>query len=371
MSFWQGLKAMFGFSRDIGVSEDISGYLIFPLKLKNKKLTLNKKLIVPKNFALVIVSEGKILDVFPEGEHMLGVVSLPEASKKFKLYKPDKDGNPINSFPCDAFYVNLNLQEKQPFTINKKLRFKTSVDGRYWIKPRGELNFKIINVKLFFASILQISPKIKLSKLDGIMQDFFEEPIIQTFKKENYLYSSFTENVDVLEEAIIPKLNKILIKQGVEVTRIDFLEHDVSKNIQRREERKKQQQEELNIKQQKEQYLQDLNQSQTNMFGVNNDLNSSNSENNSKLCLDEKIFSANWVGLESLNKGKINLNQFETSLDCQFIQNQINQQKKFNGLSDDCSTNNCNLLENQNISNIKAKWEGIDELNNFIKKNKK
>lgn len=367
MGFWEGLRAMFGLSKNIGVSEDISGYLIFPLKLKKKSVTLNRKLMVPKDFMLAFVSEGKILDVFPAGEHMLTAVTMPKASSRFKLYKPDKDGNPVESFPCEAYYVSLLPQANQEFELQRKVRYKTAVDGRYWVRPKGEISFVVKDATLFLANILENTPKIKVSKVDKAMNEFFQEPIYRALKKKNYTFSSFRENVQELEESILEPLNLNSLKKGVEVFRVDIESVSACKRILKKEEADKLAEQEKMLAQQRREL--EENSSIFKAIQQSEDSQKQSLEILNQIVQNDTTESNDgWQGLESFSKGNINLKEIGSQEEYEQIRTQFHSGSQTSQCSS--STESATNAKDSNVQTGTAKWGGINEVNESVKTNR-
>lgn len=220
MKFFDAIKNLF--SKDIKVKQDISQYLVYPLKLKRGKIWLNSKIQVPENFVAVITRKKRVLDFLPAGEHSLTLIALPLCKKRFRLHKPDKYGKPIKNFKAKTLLINLTQQKNLKLAISRKLKYKTSVDGKFWVKPSFEIDFYVSDAQRFLQTLFKNSESAwnvrKPKYVNQILSDLFEINLFKLLRKENYLISSFKQNKKYLANALLPKFNKVADKYGIGIT---------------------------------------------------------------------------------------------------------------------------------------------------------
>ena len=231
MKFFDAIKKLF--SKDIKVKQDISQYLIYPLRLKRGKIWLNSKIQVPENFVAVITHKKRVLDFLPAGEHSLTPLSLPLCKKRFRLHIADKDGKLIKNFKAKTLLINLAQQKNFKSAISRKLKYKTSVDGKFWVKPSFEIDFCVNNAQKFLQTLLKNSESAwnvrKPKYVNQILSGLFEISLFKLLRKENYLIASFKQNKKYLANALLPKFNKVADKYGVNITEMQVCDVIFSK----------------------------------------------------------------------------------------------------------------------------------------------
>ncbi|MDD4816046.1 MAG: SPFH domain-containing protein [Clostridia bacterium] len=227
-----GLIAYFKkkFSKDIKTEQDISGYLVFPFKAKNNKIYLNCKAVVPQDTVLVFGSNGKTFDCLQAGETMLGAVTLPKCSKKFKLYKLNKDGSVPKDFKANAYFVSLSEHKNFEFSTYKKLKYKNEKDGKFWVDINFEIDFKVANPEKLLQFLLTQYAYLKPNESESILGDWLSDFVTTQMLKTDYMRSNFQENKAELLQVLFLKVQKNLSNIGAELIDLRFKEIKMSKS---------------------------------------------------------------------------------------------------------------------------------------------
>ena len=125
--------------------------LVITQKLKRKGIKLNTKLVVPRNFAFVLLKNGKVLDCLRQGEYVLSTATLPKAIRKLNLYS---NANKLKYIPAEACFVNLNDFD-QVVWQTKKIELEDKKYGVFKITASGKFNFRIVDEEKFLEFLLK------------------------------------------------------------------------------------------------------------------------------------------------------------------------------------------------------------------------
>jgi membrane protease subunit (stomatin/prohibitin family) len=206
--------------------------------LLNNSIKIGTKLLVKQNQVAVIVDEGEVCDVLPEGIHTLTVNTLPRLAAKKHW---DRRFNA--SFRCDIYFVSLTLFDNLKWGMINSLIIRDNDFGSVAIKCFGNCAFKVVDAKVFMKELFgkitsfnddDISLYIKtlittgitdmllekrLSALDFVTNyDKFEMEDFQIVREKFALCGLFLqrlniENITIPEE--IEKLINIKIEENI------------------------------------------------------------------------------------------------------------------------------------------------------------
>ena len=116
--------------------------------LLNNSIKIGTKLMVKQNQVAVFVYNGEVLDVLPEGIHVLNVQTLP----KLAAYKHwDKRFN--SSFKCDIYFVSLVLFDNLKWGMVNSLIIRDNDFGSVAIKCFGNFSFKVVDASLIMKEL--------------------------------------------------------------------------------------------------------------------------------------------------------------------------------------------------------------------------
>lgn len=116
--------------------------------LLDKAVKINTKLLVKQNQVAVLVCDGTVLDVLPEGVHVLDGKTLPKLAK----YKNFEKKMP-SSFNCEIYYVYLTLFENLKWGMVNSLILRDNDFGSLAIKCFGNFSFKVTDASLFMSNL--------------------------------------------------------------------------------------------------------------------------------------------------------------------------------------------------------------------------
>ena len=127
-------------------TEDSVFVLRYPLL--NNSIKIGTKLLVKANQVAVIVDDGAVLDVLPEGIHELTVENLPKLAAKKHW---DKRFN--SSFRCEIYFVSLTLFDNLKWGMVNSVIVRDNDFGSIAIKCFGNCAFKVTNAGDFMTNL--------------------------------------------------------------------------------------------------------------------------------------------------------------------------------------------------------------------------
>lgn len=127
-------------------SEESIFVLRYPLL--NNTLHTDTKLLVKQNQVAVIVDNGTVLDVLPEGVHVLNPETLPHFAAHKHWGKSFK-----GSFICEVYFISLTLFDNLKWGMVNSLIIRDNDFGSIPIKCFGNFAFKISDAKVFMANL--------------------------------------------------------------------------------------------------------------------------------------------------------------------------------------------------------------------------
>lgn len=225
------IKSMF--SNTLTLPKNNDGRLVVCAN-PNGIIKVGQALVVPDEYVAVIVTKGKICDIFPKGEYDLETGIMQKATRARKLMKPDKKGNFPKKFNGYIYFINLAEYKDKPFEscygvlVKEKKLFKTTVGlkGSYSYKVTNPKKFLQVLTKEYFNLTGEL-PEKQLLLWAGETTDKF----IQA-KKLSFKY--FLNVNDVLIEGLEEHLKKEFEEIGIEILDINLTECEFSKKIQKK-----------------------------------------------------------------------------------------------------------------------------------------
>ena len=207
-----GLRSWFKskFKKEIKVDEKRVEEFVILHNLKHCELKLGSTVKVQEGYNLALANKGKVYDILPVGEWEINGLTIPKCVKKFKLAKPDKEGNLPKSFNIRLYYVYLG-ENTVDFKSYRKIEFKSNELGVFKAKVKGSIKFKTENIELFMKSLFTVYNYIKQDETKTIIADWVSEFITDKMQKFNFpieelLKVSSVENK--MQELLKEKLKK-------------------------------------------------------------------------------------------------------------------------------------------------------------------
>lgn len=176
------------------------------------RITLGDKLIVKRDWMVVLVAKDRALDIFSEGEHTLNLGVMPHITKLLKLdvgRKRKHRGNIIVELPkdflCDIYFVNLKMFENRIWKT-ESIKFKRQKEVvKFWMQ--GRFDFQVKNahdvIELFLIDWGFIRSDMALGKIDFLVSEFLTEEISKVkglmpdeIAKQEMFEKLFKERID-------------------------------------------------------------------------------------------------------------------------------------------------------------------------------
>ncbi|MDD4111076.1 MAG: SPFH domain-containing protein, partial [Clostridia bacterium] len=200
--------------------------LVIFQKLRRGRLFLNTKVYVPRNFDFAICSNNKVLDILDEGEQIVSLKDLPNATRKLELYKVDKKGRPPKFFQAETYFVNLNYFENFKWGTSSYAELEDKTFGEYRTFCYGDLNFKIIEPIRFLNYILGEAKIIQLYSNEStkIVSRFINERMVRIINKINPTAKKLYLKDNQITKEIFEKLSVFLCEIGIGLNYLSLAE---------------------------------------------------------------------------------------------------------------------------------------------------
>jgi len=126
--------------------ESEKSLFIYRYPLLNNTMEMGTTIKVHESEAAVLVSDGKVFDVYPCGEHVLSLETTPLLSKHLSLKKHSK-------FTCQVYFVSLYTYQNLKWAMVNPIVLRDPTFGSVSIKASGNFSFRIFNVSLFMSNL--------------------------------------------------------------------------------------------------------------------------------------------------------------------------------------------------------------------------
>lgn len=132
-------------------------------------IKMGAQLIVQENQAAVFFRDGKSLDTFSAGRHVLSTMNVPVLTKLLSLPYGFK-----SPFQAQVYFLNLKTFLNLKWGTKEPVSFKDSELGYVRLRAFGVYSFKISNPQLFIGEVAGTQP---VYTTDDI-EDFFRNTIV-------------------------------------------------------------------------------------------------------------------------------------------------------------------------------------------------
>ena len=199
---------------------------------KKKGIKIGTKLFVPRDFAFVLLSGDKILQIFKSGEYVLDKQTVKESIQKLNMFNSKK----IKYIPVSAaLFLNLHDIDNLQWQTIEKIELENKKFGVYKISASGNYSLKIEHIGSFLQHFLKneyLSDYIVKDEIENIVNINISKQIYD----ENYSPEILFEKDEILVENAIEMLQNKFIKMGIDVLDFTFenidLPSKVLKNLQ-------------------------------------------------------------------------------------------------------------------------------------------
>ena len=204
-------------------------------KIRVQNIKLGSKLIVQHDQVAFIVVKGNALDKFPEGSFEITGSYITKTFKACKLDKPrkkriSKKKYYLNHFTGSIMFINLQEYKHLSFSTKNILLFDRLDDFKF--KIGGKFNFKIVDIDAFAKFIAKFGRSNEYI-LKNISK-FVSKKIRYEFHKEEFEIEYFLMKESIIFDKIMTKLNKRLLKIGIELYEPILTDFYVNKLNQRK-----------------------------------------------------------------------------------------------------------------------------------------
>ncbi len=153
--------------------------IVFRFPSLNFKIKSGTKLVVKKNQVAVLTSDGKIGDVFTEGEHKLTVKNMPVLSKQ-----NDWNPNYKGLFEMQIYYISLLQFINIKWSTANPVIMRDDNFGMIRIRAFGNFSFQVSDASVFmkeiFGSINKFNPDNVSLYLKSLVVTGFSENLAET-----------------------------------------------------------------------------------------------------------------------------------------------------------------------------------------------
>lgn len=179
-------------------------------------IKLGAQLIVQENQAAVFFRDGKALDTFMAGRHILSTLNIPILTKLLSLPYGFK-----SPFQAQVYFVNLKSFLNLKWGTVDPVGFKDSELGYVRLRAFGIYSFKVVNPVLFIGDVTGTNAVFTTDDIEGFLRellvgrlnDFLGENLKSIFDLPQYY--------DELAVGLKARINDDAAKYGMEVT--DFI----------------------------------------------------------------------------------------------------------------------------------------------------
>ena len=187
--------------------------LMWKVPDQDKEIKNGAKLIVRESQNAMLLSEGKIADIFGVGNHTLETKNIPIFSslKWWKYWFESPFKADVYFFSTKQF-VNLKWWTPAPVLM------KDSQFGQVRVRAFGSYNVRITDPAKFFKEYAWTYPELSVFELEWQLRDFIAPKFAEILANQNISVVDVAWNLTLLSEKIRPLVEPYLINFWVEVT---------------------------------------------------------------------------------------------------------------------------------------------------------
>jgi membrane protease subunit (stomatin/prohibitin family) len=152
-------------------------------------IKLGAQLIVQENQAAVFFRDGKAMDTFKAGRHVLSTMNIPLLTRVLSLPYGFK-----SPFQAQVYFVNLKTFLNLKWGTKEPVSFKDSELGFVRLRAFGIFSIKVANPQLFIAEVAGTQPVYTTDQIEdylrdlmvGRLNDFLGETLKTIFELPQY-----------------------------------------------------------------------------------------------------------------------------------------------------------------------------------------
>lgn len=169
-------------------------------------------LTVRESQCVMLLSEGKLADIFGPGQHKLSTENIPILTN----IKSWKYG--FNSpFKVDIYYFNTHQFVNLKWGTPAPIIMPDSQFGQVRIRAFGVYNIRISDIAKFFRQYAGTFPRLTIFELERQMRDFIAPKFGEVLAQHGYSVMDVAGNISELSAKLLPQLQPFFEDLGVEL----------------------------------------------------------------------------------------------------------------------------------------------------------
>ncbi len=210
------------------VKEDADD-LVYKYERHNNEIKTGARLTVRPGQMAVFICNGKLADVFEEGQHTLSTKNIPILTALLSLPFGFK------SFKSDIYFVDISLQLDHKWGTTSPISLRDQDFGIIRIKARGTFAYKISsdNLTVFMKKVLGMgTSNLKASEFAKTLKPFVLSGITDTVAESRVPFLDLATQLDEFSYMITNKMNEKIEKYIVEFSDIIIEAFDVPEAVE-------------------------------------------------------------------------------------------------------------------------------------------
>jgi membrane protease subunit (stomatin/prohibitin family) len=171
------------------------------------------KLIVRESEKALLLSEGKLADVFEAGTHTLSTENIPLLSRlkgwKYGFQAP---------FKVDVYYLSAKQFVNLKWGTPAPIMLSDAQFGQVRVRAFGSYNVRIADTAKFFREYAGTLPWLSVMDLQNKLRDFIAPKFGEALASANIQVLDIAGNLSVLNNKIRPLIQPYFEAFGIEVT---------------------------------------------------------------------------------------------------------------------------------------------------------
>ncbi len=203
--------------------------LVYKYERHNNEIKAGARLTVRPGQMAVFVNNGKLADVFEEGQHTLSTKNIPILTTLLNLPYGFK------SFKADIYFVDISLQLDHKWGTTSPISLRDQDFGVIRVKARGTFAYKISheNLTVFIRKVMGMGTStLKASEFAKTLKPFVLSGITDTVAESRVPFLDLATQLDEFSHMITAKMNEKIEKYIVEFADIIIESFDVPEAVE-------------------------------------------------------------------------------------------------------------------------------------------
>ena len=196
--------------------------------LLNNSIRIGTTLLVKPNQVAVFVENNTVLDVLPEGTHILNQEKLPEMAAHKHW---DKKFN--STFHCEIYFISLTLFDNLKWGMVNSLIIRDNDFGSVAIKCFGNCAFKVSNAKLFMEKLFGKITSFNATDISLYIKTLIITGITETLLNKRLSALDFATNYDTFELEDFKIVSEKFLDNGLYLQKLNIENISVPEEIER------------------------------------------------------------------------------------------------------------------------------------------